>query len=516
MKTNRHLVRLESGVESWNEWREEHPDIVPDLRGVSLLGADLRDANLSNANLSGADLSGADLHDSDLNGAILSGAKLYGASLNGANLYGVNLHGADLYGANLSNLKFARSSLEYANLSTVDLSGADLHGANLSSANLSSADLSNADFHEANLAGANLESADLSNIDLSDADLHGANLSSAKLAGANLNSADLHDAILQRINLSSANVSGANLHSADLRDAVCSNADFRNADLREATLIGTRLEGADLTAAKLWETQRAGWSIKNVSCQRAFWDESGREPTEYGGGDFERIYAEKMRIVLRYPGGISPIDLAMLPLMVERLQAKHPNCTLHIRSVQDDGNGAAVTITVEDLRGRSSETFKTEAEAMRVELLDYQNRLRLSEETRLRLEAKYQEVKENFCSIMDKALKMSKYEIHGPVGAVGDNATARDFQQIWVQSGINDSELAKQLKRLHKAMNAEHKRTPEQIKDIAIVKEANDAASNGDGPIAMQCLKAVGKWTLDLAEKIGVDLVVKAIEKATM
>jgi uncharacterized protein YjbI with pentapeptide repeats len=61
MKTNRHLVRLESGVESWNEWREEHPDIVPDLRGVSLLGADLRDANLSNANLSGADLSGADL-----------------------------------------------------------------------------------------------------------------------------------------------------------------------------------------------------------------------------------------------------------------------------------------------------------------------------------------------------------------------------------------------------------------------------------------------------------------------
>ena len=37
------------------------------------------------------------------------------------------------------------------------------------------------------------------------------------------------------------------------------------------------------------------------------------EPTNYGAGDFERIFAEKPRIVLHYPGGMSPVDFACCP-----------------------------------------------------------------------------------------------------------------------------------------------------------------------------------------------------------
>ena len=133
----------------------------------------------------------------------------------------------------------------------------------------------------------------------------------------------------------------------------------------QATLIDSRLAGANLTGAKLWETQRDGWSIKGVICQRAFWDRDGKEPTEYGVGDFERIFAEKPRIVLRYPDGMSAVDLAMLPLIVERLQAKHPGCALHIRSLEDAGSGAMVTITVDDLAGRDAETFRGEVELRR-------------------------------------------------------------------------------------------------------------------------------------------------------
>ena len=53
--------------------------------------------------------------------------------------------------------------------------------------------------------------------------------------------------------------------------------------------------------------------------------------------------------MLRYPGGISPVDLLALPLIVERLQADHPDSVLQVRSVQNDAGGATVTITVEDL-----------------------------------------------------------------------------------------------------------------------------------------------------------------------
>lgn len=52
---------LKSGVENWNKWREENPNIIIDLSDANLSDADLSRANLSHANLSRADLSRADL-----------------------------------------------------------------------------------------------------------------------------------------------------------------------------------------------------------------------------------------------------------------------------------------------------------------------------------------------------------------------------------------------------------------------------------------------------------------------
>ena len=56
MAEKEHLARLKQGVEAWDRWREENPDLKPDLS----------DAKLERANLGGADLSGVDLY-----GAIL-------------------------------------------------------------------------------------------------------------------------------------------------------------------------------------------------------------------------------------------------------------------------------------------------------------------------------------------------------------------------------------------------------------------------------------------------------------
>jgi len=81
-----HLAILKQGVAAWNKWREDHPDVRPDLRG----------ADLSEANLGGANLSGADLREADLRKASLIEANLRGADLVLANLTGVHLSGADV------------------------------------------------------------------------------------------------------------------------------------------------------------------------------------------------------------------------------------------------------------------------------------------------------------------------------------------------------------------------------------------------------------------------------------
>ena len=59
MANEEHLAHLQAGVEDWNRWRVENPQIQPDLRFADLTEAYLFNANLYKANLSGADLRNA-------------------------------------------------------------------------------------------------------------------------------------------------------------------------------------------------------------------------------------------------------------------------------------------------------------------------------------------------------------------------------------------------------------------------------------------------------------------------
>jgi hypothetical protein len=122
-----------------------------------------------------------------------------------------------------------------------------------------------------------------------------------------------------------------------------------------------------LTVAKLWESQRGGWSIKGIICQQAFWDRDGTEPTEYAEGEFERVYAEKPLVKLHYPGGASMADLLALPLILQQLQASTPKRALH---PLDAGRcrWVVVTITLDDLAGRSAEIVAWEREAIQGKL----------------------------------------------------------------------------------------------------------------------------------------------------
>jgi hypothetical protein len=128
MANQGHLDLFKQGVAVWNQWRQEHQSIRPNLSGADLRKANLSYANLRKANLSNADLSNADLSRADLSEADLSDA--------------------DLSDADLKRAYVKRADLSRANLSDADLSGADLREADLSEAMLSRTAFGDVDLRE--------------------------------------------------------------------------------------------------------------------------------------------------------------------------------------------------------------------------------------------------------------------------------------------------------------------------------------------------------------------------------
>jgi len=154
MANEEHLKILEQGVDAWNTWRGENPDIEPDLRRADLSGADLIEVDLSEADLSGANLSGADLSRADLIEADLSGAHLSGAYLSWAYLIKADLRGAHLIGTHLIG-----TNLIWADLIEADLRGAELTMATLVETNLTGADLTSCSIYGISAWGLKLEGA---------------------------------------------------------------------------------------------------------------------------------------------------------------------------------------------------------------------------------------------------------------------------------------------------------------------------------------------------------------------
>ncbi len=119
--------------------------------------------------------------------------------------------------------------------------------------------------------------------------------------------------------------------------------------------------------------------------------------------------------------------------------------------------------------------------------------------------------------IVQEVTMGDKYITSGQVGAVGPSAHAHElnFTQVWNQSSaeIDIIALQEQLSRLREALRSEAQ-TPEQDVAVAAVANAELAAKNGDGPKAMEWLSKAGKWTFDVATKIGVGVAAAALKAA--
>ncbi len=192
MADGEHLKIFTQGIAAWNQWRQKHHGLRPDLSG-----ADLRRANFCYANLNDANLENANLEGANLGRAFLEGAELHGAAQRGAHFFSADLRHADLREADLRE-----AQLWHAHLDRTDLRDATLVAADLRNCELAAADLRGADLEAACLAGATLLRTDLRDTNLAGANLHGTRFIECRLAGADLSAAEAALTTLNAVDLS--------------------------------------------------------------------------------------------------------------------------------------------------------------------------------------------------------------------------------------------------------------------------------------------------------------------------
>ena len=149
MANGEQLEVLAQGVEVWNKWRKENPDVLIDLKGANLRHKNLENVNLAHAELDSANLSFADFKRANLAFACLQNAILSFASFEGANLSAANLES---------------TYLEDANLNNTIMTGANFKNAILTNSNLKNAYLVDAIFEGTNLIAVNFKNANLSSV----------------------------------------------------------------------------------------------------------------------------------------------------------------------------------------------------------------------------------------------------------------------------------------------------------------------------------------------------------------
>lgn len=216
MENGNHFSILEQGVEVWNKWRKDHPEIErPNLNYARFLGADFQNANFSKTEFVDADLAG-----SNFSGANLERADFLNARLVGCEFYGATMKSTIFYEADLTSAKFDNSIIERGIFTKADMEGASLinvtlHNpiflyAKLRNAKLQGTIISNADFRGAYLENANMEKAILNGADLSlssfvDVNLTNADISNSKIYGISAWNLNLTNAIQNDLIISKEN-----------------------------------------------------------------------------------------------------------------------------------------------------------------------------------------------------------------------------------------------------------------------------------------------------------------------
>jgi beta-lactamase regulating signal transducer with metallopeptidase domain/uncharacterized protein YjbI with pentapeptide repeats len=130
---NKYLPILKKGTSSWNSYRNENKQVLPDL--------------------SRTDISELNLEDVNMVGISFGGASIRKASLNNANMSSINGNKLEIKDTQLNNTNFSNANLNGARFKSNVLQGTIFKNANLKAAAFIDCNLVKCDFRKANLRG---------------------------------------------------------------------------------------------------------------------------------------------------------------------------------------------------------------------------------------------------------------------------------------------------------------------------------------------------------------------------
>ena len=220
------LKRLTSDYGGWNEWREQNPDIVPDLRRADLEGRLLIGTNLSGAILDGANLNRADLRRADLTRASVRSANIYDAHFNEAILQDTDLSGSIMIrcsfpGARLRGVKL-RAEIQIVNFANASFQGTDLSKVKFDACDFYRADLADANLSDAGITNSSLQETIFSRSNMDRIDLTGTKLVRAKLTDCSIHAAKLINTSLVQTDLTGADITASEVYGASVWDVATS------------------------------------------------------------------------------------------------------------------------------------------------------------------------------------------------------------------------------------------------------------------------------------------------------
>lgn len=142
MANREHLKILKQGVKVWNRWREDNPEIKPDLSRTTFEFLNLEGVNLKYVNLSGTWISGCNLSNADLNNVEMERATLSDFRLVGTDLSKSKLTYTSFSSGSLEKAIFAYTLIFSAKFSNVDLKDTNFSDARMMANSFSNVDLS--------------------------------------------------------------------------------------------------------------------------------------------------------------------------------------------------------------------------------------------------------------------------------------------------------------------------------------------------------------------------------------
>ena len=431
---------------------------------------------------------------------------------------------------------------------------ADASACHLEDADLRDADLSESQFIRARLDRAKVLGSRLTGAKLYEATLIGADLTMSDLSACDLSESDLMDA-----NLTDANLTGANLRRARLIRCVLSECIIRDVEVTDCQVQDTigrpdepnrlRVDGSPPLTGEDARNFFNPPAIVEVYLTELLTDEE-LAAFRFHMGDMRRqrvgvgvhLTGEREECggtVLRFQGPSYAEVYDALPLLLKPFRMSGAvDWTKTYEALSQDDRGAVLTaiakLEAQDSEGRwvfahrmaelSHRFFDAKIRQIREgrrqgvviriatnqvvesELLQQRRR-----RTATRLEVTYHE---------DNSVTTEVNAKGNIVGsAIGSENTVTtgniNFQQLWNESSgsIDLARLSEELDQLRSAMRQAASEV-EHDEAVGAVASAEKAAKQGDGPSALQFLKAAGKWAWDTANKIGAAVAVEAIKRA--